>query len=105
MYAELGLEYIASRGNEYSSKYQFSAYGEKRASLTFWKNWSVGSVVKAEEFDTPAFHDLPAHNSELGVTCVECHHAHERDVDPSAYFLNGAQVRKECARCHSQFED
>ncbi|MGI9479134.1 MAG: hypothetical protein ACR2PI_20690 [Hyphomicrobiaceae bacterium] len=52
MYAELGLEYIASRGNEYSSKYQFSAYGEKRASLTFWKNWTLQSVVKAEEFDT-----------------------------------------------------
>ena len=51
MYAELGLEYIANLGNEYSSKYQFSAYGEKKASLTFGKSWALRSIVKAQEFD------------------------------------------------------
>jgi len=59
--------------------------------------------VKAEAFDTPAFHDLPPHNNELGVNCVECHVSHETSVDAGHYFLDGPRVREECARCHSQF--
>lgn len=51
VYAELGLEYIVNTNNEYSSKYQFSAYGEKKASLTFGKNWALRSIIKAQEFD------------------------------------------------------
>lgn len=51
MYAELGLEYIAAIGNEYSSEYQFSFYGEQKTSLVFRKNWALHSVVKADEFD------------------------------------------------------
>ena len=51
MYAELGLEYIAAIGNEYSSEYQFSFYGEQKTSLVFRKNWALHSVIKADEFD------------------------------------------------------
>jgi len=57
----------------------------------------------ADEFAAPAFHSLGVHNVELGVTCVECHEAHEREVEPEASFLNAARVRAQCARCHAEF--
>jgi hypothetical protein len=55
------------------------------------------------ETGTPPFHSLPVHNSNLGISCVECHTAHATDVDPQAHFLNGDHLRTECARCHSEF--
>jgi len=51
----------------------------------------------------PPFHSLPVHNSRLGVSCVECHIAHEVGATESAYFLNPDHLRAECARCHSEF--
>jgi hypothetical protein len=61
--------------------------------------------VKAAEFDDPAFHDLPVHNSELGVDCVECHLVHEGGVDRERWFLRTDHVRAQCARCHREFEE
>jgi len=51
----------------------------------------------------PPFHSLPVHNSNLGVTCVECHRAHEVGATADAYFLNADHLRAQCARCHSEF--
>ena len=59
----------------------------------------------AEAWRTPRFHQLPVHNVELGVSCVECHRTHDRGGDPNAYFLHAPWVRTQCARCHSQFEE
>ncbi len=59
----------------------------------------------AEAWRTPRFHQLPVHNVELGVSCVECHRTHDRGGDPNAYFLYAPWVRTQCARCHSQFEE
>ena len=54
---------------------------------------------------SPAFHELPVHNADLGVACVECHSAHEAGGNPGAFFLRAASVRVQCARCHSEFEE
>jgi hypothetical protein len=59
----------------------------------------------AEPWRTPRFHQLPVHNVELGVSCVECHRTHDRGGDPNAYFLRAPWVRTQCARCHSDFEE
>jgi hypothetical protein len=53
----------------------------------------------------PAFHDLSVHNVRLGVGCVECHLSHQRGGSPEADFLHVATVRRQCARCHPQFEE
>jgi nitrate/TMAO reductase-like tetraheme cytochrome c subunit len=58
--------------------------------------------TKAGEFEDPAFHDLPVHNRRLGVECVECHLAHETDVDRDRWHLAPDLVREQCARCHSE---
>jgi predicted CXXCH cytochrome family protein len=58
-----------------------------------------------EASGSPAFHDLPVHNVDLGVACVECHSAHEAGGNPGAFFLRAAAVRAQCARCHSEFEE
>jgi nitrate/TMAO reductase-like tetraheme cytochrome c subunit len=58
-----------------------------------------------EAWQSAAFHELPVHNVELGVDCVECHTAHERNGPDAAYFLDARRVRSQCALCHPQFEE
>jgi len=60
---------------------------------------------KSGPFEDPAFHDLSVHNVELGVDCVTCHLAHEREVNGDAYYLDARLVRSQCARCHTEFEE
>ncbi len=52
----------------------------------------------------PPFHAVDVHNVELGVSCVECHLSHETGGDEDLYYLHPAQVRGQCARCHTEFE-
>jgi predicted CXXCH cytochrome family protein len=59
----------------------------------------------AEAGGSSRFHELPVHNVDLGVDCVECHSAHESGGDPGAFFLRAAPVRAQCARCHSEFAE
>lgn len=58
-----------------------------------------------EEWEYPRFHQLPVHNVELGVNCVECHLVHETGTGPDTHFLRTTHVRSQCARCHSEFEE
>jgi nitrate/TMAO reductase-like tetraheme cytochrome c subunit len=55
-------------------------------------------------WETPRFHQLPVHNVELGVACVECHRTHS-EGDESYHFLSVTWVRTQCARCHTEFEE
>ena len=57
------------------------------------------------EWETPAFHQLPVHNRELGVGCVECHLAHPRGGLAENDFLHPEPVRGQCARCHPEFAE
>ena len=57
-----------------------------------------------EDWRTPRFHQLPVHNADLGVDCVECHLVHEVEVDRRRHFLSVSWVRTQCARCHAEFE-
>jgi nitrate/TMAO reductase-like tetraheme cytochrome c subunit len=59
----------------------------------------------AEPWQASRFHQLPVHNVELGVDCVECHRTHATGGDPGGYFLHATWVRSQCARCHSEFEE
>lgn len=59
----------------------------------------------ASEWEAPNFHELPVHNRELGVGCVECHLAHERGGLAERAFVHPRPVRAQCARCHSEFEE
>jgi hypothetical protein len=56
-------------------------------------------------WEAPRFHQLPVHNVELRVGCVECHLAHDEGGDPQAWFLHAPRVRSQCARCHPEFEE
>lgn len=58
-----------------------------------------------EAWQSPRFHQLPVHNTALGVACVECHRVHDAGGKPQAFFLHAPRVRTQCARCHSQFEE
>ena len=58
-----------------------------------------------EAWQSAAFHELAVHNVELGVNCVECHAAHERNAPEADYFLDVVRVRAQCARCHPEFEE
>jgi hypothetical protein len=58
----------------------------------------------AAEAATPPFHALGVHNVALGVACVDCHAAHETGGSEELYHLQPKRVRRECARCHSEFE-
>jgi hypothetical protein len=60
--------------------------------------------VKGDELGYPAFHDLPPHNVELGVGCVECHDSHDPGGNADAWFLHAAPVRRQCVRCHPQYK-
>jgi len=53
---------------------------------------------------SPRFHQLSVHNVELGVDCVACHEAHEAG-NPEGYHLRAPVVRRQCARCHSEYEE
>jgi len=58
-----------------------------------------------EDWQSPRFHQLPLHNTALGVGCVECHTVHDPGGNSEAYFLRAPHVRTQCARCHSEFEE
>jgi hypothetical protein len=58
-----------------------------------------------EPWEPPRFHQVPLHNVDLGVACVECHAAHETGGDAGAAFLRAAPLRAQCARCHAEFEE
>jgi len=58
-----------------------------------------------DDFASPRFHQLPVHNVELGVACVECHLVHDAGGNPDFHFLRAGHVRSQCARCHSEFEE
>jgi hypothetical protein len=78
-----------------------------------WPLWDEDCVKCHASFDvselqagqSPRFHQLPVHNVELGVACVQCHMSHDAGGDAGAYFVNAAPVRGQCARCHSEFEE
>jgi len=56
------------------------------------------------EATDPAFHALGLHNVELGVGCVACHQTHGTGGLEDLYYLHPSTVRRECARCHSEYE-
>ena len=60
---------------------------------------------RVEAWQSPRFHQLPVHNAALGVTCVECHLAHELGGNLDAQFVHAPRVRAQCARCHLKFEE
>ena len=58
-----------------------------------------------EPWENPRFHQLGVHNVELGIDCVECHTSHAPEGDPKHQFLSAPAVRRQCARCHPEFEE
>ncbi len=62
-------------------------------------------VSEVLAWQSPRFHQLPVHNVELGIDCVECHQVHETHVNPNSHFLGASWVRSQCARCHAEFDD
>ena len=60
--------------------------------------------LAGEGFAPPPFHSLGVHNVALGVACVECHRSHETGGSRELYYLQPTQVRKQCSRCHHEFE-
>jgi len=58
----------------------------------------------SEAWQSPRFHELPVHNTALGVDCVECHYSHDAG-SPDAYHLQASRVRRQCARCHPEYEE
>lgn len=65
----------------------------------------LGAEGRAAPGEEPAFHDLAVHNHELGVSCVTCHVAHERDGLEGFHFLHPSRVRAQCASCHPEMEE
>ena len=51
------------------------------------------------------FHALAVHNADLGVDCVECHTVHDGGDDAATFFLDAPGVRRQCGRCHSEFQE
>jgi hypothetical protein len=78
-----------------------------------WPLWDEDCTKCHDRFDesggdpwsSPRFHELPVHNVELGVACVECHTSHAPGGNALAFFLDARRVRSRCALCHSQFEE
>jgi nitrate/TMAO reductase-like tetraheme cytochrome c subunit len=78
-----------------------------------WPLWDEDCTQCHDRFDesasdpwsAPRFHELPVHNVELGVACVECHTSHVPGGNALAFFLDPQRVRSRCALCHSQFEE
>ena len=56
-------------------------------------------------WEAPRFHELPVHNVELGVDCVQCHTVHDPGGNPDAYFLHAQPLRSQCARCHAEYQE
>jgi predicted CXXCH cytochrome family protein len=77
-----------------------------------WPLWDEDCTKCHDAFDTsayeawesPRFHQLPVHNADLGVACVECHEVHQTQGSPENHFLRAERVRTQCARCHAEFE-
>jgi hypothetical protein len=65
----------------------------------------ASAASAAESWEAPAFHELPVHNRELGVSCVTCHLAHEHGGLADRNFLHPQRVRATCARCHPEFAE
>lgn len=65
----------------------------------------LGAEPEAGPGEDPAFHDLAVHNHDLGVSCVTCHLAHERDGLQDFHFLHPRPVRAQCASCHPEMEE
>jgi hypothetical protein len=59
----------------------------------------------ADPYGTPPFHAVTVHNARMPVACVDCHGVHERGGNPDAWFLHAGSVRRQCARCHAEYED
>jgi nitrate/TMAO reductase-like tetraheme cytochrome c subunit len=77
-----------------------------------WPLWDEDCTQCHARFDesegepwNPRFHELPVHNTALGVGCVECHQGHETGGNPQAHFLVAESVRSQCARCHSVYQE
>ena len=78
-----------------------------------WPLWDEDCTKCHDRFDetpsdpwsSPRFHELPVHNVELGVACVECHTSHDEGGNAEAFFLDARRVRSRCALCHSQYEE
>ncbi len=78
-----------------------------------WPLWDADCTKCHERFaEVPStrwadarFHEIPHHNVELPVRCVECHLSHERGGLAEHDFLHPAPVRAQCARCHEGFEE
>ena len=54
-------------------------------------------------WESTRFHQVPLHNVELGVGCVECHLVHVPGGNAEAHFIHAEPVRAQCARCHEEF--
>jgi predicted CXXCH cytochrome family protein len=52
----------------------------------------------------PPFHALSVHNVALGTSCVECHQVHATGGNEDLYYLQPTQVRRLCAKCHTEFQ-
>ena len=78
-----------------------------------WPLWDEDCVKCHASFDvselragqSSRFHQLPVHNADLGVACVQCHLTHEAGGNPEAWFIHAAHVRTQCAVCHAEFEE
>ena len=59
----------------------------------------------SQPWENRRFHELPLHNVDLGVDCVECHQSHDSTGDPAAQFLRVDWIRTQCSRCHVEFKE
>ena len=65
-------------------------------------NYFCATTCHAVHPEEPYAHETSHH---ANVDCVECHWTHETGGNPDAYFLHAREVREQCARCHSEFEE
>ena len=67
---------------------------------------TLGETAAADipDWESQRFHQIPLHNVDLGVDCVECHLVHEVGGNADNYFLHANQVRSQCARCHVEYQ-
>jgi nitrate/TMAO reductase-like tetraheme cytochrome c subunit len=60
---------------------------------------------RSQPWENQRFHELPLHNVDLGVDCVECHHSHDSTGDPESYFMREDRITIQCSRCHLEFKE